>query len=184
MAEDPWDPRQYARFRRERSQPFFDLLALVRPKREMRIIDLGCGTGELTRTLHRRLNALETLGIDSSEAMLSEHEAFVDKGLRFKRQDIADLPETPSYDLIFSNAALHWVPDHRRLLARLAGLLRAGGQLAVQVPANADYPTHTVAAALAKEPPFAKALGGCARRWPVLAPETYAVLLHRLGFRE
>ena len=66
-----WDPAQYDRFQAERRQPFFDLLDLVEVHRDMRVADLGCGTGELTRILHRRLGACETLGIDFQEGMLS-----------------------------------------------------------------------------------------------------------------
>ena len=71
MARDAWDPAQYERFRAERARPFVDLLALVRPRPGMRVVDLGCGTGELTARLHRELAAGETLGIDRSEAMLA-----------------------------------------------------------------------------------------------------------------
>src|SRR5580700_9159808 len=71
-APSPWDPEQYERFKAERSRPFFDLLALVRPRPGMRVVDLGCGTGELTTELHTRLGARETVGIDSSETMLAK----------------------------------------------------------------------------------------------------------------
>src|SRR5262245_47830693 len=76
-----WNPCQYERFRNERSQPFFDLLDLVQPRPEMRVVDLGCGTGELTRELHRRLAARETVGIDNSPAMLARTAAFAGDGL-------------------------------------------------------------------------------------------------------
>ena len=79
-AKADWDPAQYERFRDERSQPFFDLLALVRPADAMRVVDLGCGTGELTREMHRRLGATETLGVDSSEAMLSKSRGLEERG--------------------------------------------------------------------------------------------------------
>jgi trans-aconitate 2-methyltransferase len=85
---------------------------------------------------------------------------------------------------VFSNAALHWVDDHAALFARLTAAVAAGGQLAVQMPANHDYPTHTVAAEVAGEPPFRAALGGWVLRSPVLAPEQYAALLDRLGYAE
>ena len=69
MAIDTWDPRQYDKFQREREQPFYDLLAMVRPAAGMRVVDLGCGTGKLTRALHLRVNALETIGIEKSPGM-------------------------------------------------------------------------------------------------------------------
>src|SRR5438445_352217 len=82
-----WNPDQYERFREERSQPFFDLLDLCEPRPAMRVIDLGCGTGELTAKLHSRLAAAETVGIDSSAAMLEKSRAHNTKGLRFELGD-------------------------------------------------------------------------------------------------
>ncbi len=184
MALSTWDPDQYARFRDERSQPYFDLLALVQPQPAMRVVDLGCGTGELTQVLHERLQARETLGLDSSETMLAKSADFAGDGLRFERGDIDQFRPDQEYDLIFSNAALHWLPGHEELLTRLTRGLASGGQLAFQVPANDDHPTHVVAAALARESPFREAMGGYSRQWPNLTPVGYAQLLDRLGYRE
>jgi trans-aconitate 2-methyltransferase len=176
-----WDPTQYDLFKSERSRPFFDLLALVQPAPGGRAVDLGCGTGELTRALHDKLGAGETVGLDSSAEMLTRSSAFAGGGLRFERGDIAAFPDAESWDVIFSNAALHWIGDHAALFARLRRALRPGGQLAVQVPANHDHPSHRAARAVAGEAPFAALTGGLPRS-PVLAPEDYATLLHRLGF--
>ena len=185
MSTDAWDPTQYARFQAERAQPFVDLLALVRSRPGMRVVDLGCGTGELTSELHRRLQAAETLGIDNSEAMLAKARPLGGNGLSFAPGDIASFASPVPYDLVFSNAAIHWVADHPALLARLTSAVAVNGQLAVQVPANHDHPSHVVAEAVAAEPPFLDALGDDpAPRRPVLAPEEYAVLLERLGYRE
>jgi trans-aconitate 2-methyltransferase len=184
MTQDTWNPNQYERFRDERSQPFFDLLALVQPRPGMRVVDLGCGTGELTVEVHRRLQASETLGVDSSAAMLAKSAAFAGNGVRFERGDIGGFTAPRPLDLVFSNAALHWLPDHPALLQRLTRAVAADGQLAVQVPANHDHPSHAVAHAVAREAPFREALGGYARGKPVLEPEEYALLLHRLGYRE
>ncbi len=179
-----WDPEQYARFRHERSQPFFDLLDLIKPVPGGRVVDLGCGTGELTRILHERTGAGETLGIDRSPAMLGRAAAVAGGGLRFEQVAIEEFRPAEPYDLVFSNAALQWLPDHERLMARLAGWVAPGGQLAFQVPANADHPSHRIAHEVAREEPFATALGGYVREWPVLAPERYAALMDRLGFGE
>jgi trans-aconitate 2-methyltransferase len=182
LSTDTWDPGQYERFRDERSAPFFDLLSLVTPVPGGRVVDLGCGTGELTRALHERTGASATLGIDSSEAMLAKSRAHAGGGLSFELGDIAHwMPAEPA-DLVFSNAALHWVDDHAELFARLTAALRPGGQVAVQVPANHDHASHLVAERVAAEEPFRDALGGYLRRSPVLEPEVYAVLLDRLGY--
>jgi len=184
MPHTDWNPDQYERFRDERRQPFFDLLALTRPRPAMRIVDLGCGTGELTRILHDRLRASETVGLDNSAAMLERSGGFAGNGVRFEQADLATFEPAQPYDLVFSNAALHWVPGHHDLLRRLTGFLRNGGQLAVQVPANHDHLSHLVAAAVAAEEPFRSALAGYVKQISVLAPETYAALLEQLGYRE
>ncbi|UJR81681.1 methyltransferase domain-containing protein [Sandaracinus amylolyticus] len=176
-----WRPDLYARFARERAQPFHDLLALVHPRPAMRAVDLGCGTGELTRVVHDTLAASTTRGIDSSETMLAKSAAYLAPGLSFARAPIeAFTPDAP-LDLVFSNAALHWVDDHPALLARLASFLAPGGQLVVQVPANERHLSHTAAAEVATEPPFRAALAGWTRISPVLEISEYARALHALG---
>jgi trans-aconitate 2-methyltransferase len=182
VSADTWDPAQYERFARERSAPFFDLLDLVQPCPGGRVVDLGCGTGALTRALHERTRARSTVGLDSSQAMLKQSADHSGGGLTFELGDIAEWAPSGPVDLIFSNAALHWIDDHDDLFARLTGALSPGGQLAVQVPANHDHPSHLVAERVATEAPFRAALGGYVRRTPVLAPERYAELLHRLGY--
>jgi trans-aconitate 2-methyltransferase len=117
--------------------------------------------------------------------MLAEAGPVAGSGLSFEAGDIAAFAPTALYDLVFSNAAIHWIPDHPALLARLTAALTADGQLAVQVPANHDHPAHLVAEEVAGELPFAEVLGAdAAPRPPVLPPEAYAVLLDRLGYRE
>jgi trans-aconitate 2-methyltransferase len=186
MSRDVWKPELYARFRAERSRPFYDLLAMVRPRPGMRVVDLGCGTGELTADAHKRLRARSTLGIDSSPAMLEKAGPLAGDGLTFAQGDIGSFEdrEGKGFDLILSNAALHWLPDHPALLARLAGLLAPGGQLAVQVPANQTHASHRLANELAREEPFASALKGYVRHRSVLTPVEYALLLKRLGLAE
>jgi trans-aconitate 2-methyltransferase len=186
MTSDAWDPDQYERFKAERSQPFHDLLGLIQPT-SGRVLDLGCGTGALTRELHERLGAGETLGLDSSPAMLAEAEAHAGGGLTFVPGDIADVAVDGPVDVVFSNAALQWVPDHERVLTGWTSLLGPGGQLAVQVPANSDHASHRVIQELATESPYVDAGDGPPPADPVLSvlkPEAYAELLHRLGFTE
>lgn len=172
-----WNPEQYEQFKNERKQPFRDLLALVEPKPGMRVVDLGCGTGELTRELHQHLSAHETIGIDNSDAMLLRSSAFGGDMLRFEKGDIEAFVNDRPFDLIFSNAALHWVPDHATLFKRLAGFLTSEGQLAVQMPANDDHLSHTIAAETAAS------LGVEPRRDFLLPPQQYSELLYELGFR-
>jgi trans-aconitate 2-methyltransferase len=184
LEPDGWDPDVYARFASERSRPFFDLLTLVTPIPSGHAVDLGCGSGELTRALHERTGAAETLGIDSSEAMLAKSTAYSGGGVRFEHGDISAFAPAEAYDLVSSNAALHWVPQHAALLGRLTRALRPGGQLAFQVPDNFDHPSHRAAEEAAAQEPFRTALSGAAHQRHVLAPEVYASILDRLGYVE
>ena len=175
--------RLYDRFKAERRQPFDDLLARCRPIPGGRAVDLGCGTGELTAELHRALGAARTTGIDSSPAMLERARSLGRPGLDFSLGDLGAW-DGPPVDLVVANASLHWVSDHPSLLAQLRGGLAPGGQLAFQVPANFDHPSHTLARRVAAEPPFAQALGASApadRGDSVLSPTAYAEVLHALG---
>jgi trans-aconitate 2-methyltransferase len=177
---DSWSPRQYERFAAEREQPGHDLLALLEPAPGGLVIDLGCGTGRLTRALHERTGAAETIGVDSSARMLEQAEP--GGGLRFVHADIRDFTPPSPPAVIFSNAALHWLPDHRTLLARLRDALAPGGQLAVQMPDNMDALTHRTAAEVGRDPRFTRYLDAGDRRGALLPAEEYAVLLHELGF--
>ena len=181
---DPWSPEQYERFRAEREQPFWDLLHLVDVPPNGRVIDLGCGTGVLTRELHRAVHASETVGVDSSDAMLARAAEVHAPGLLFVKGDIATWSPAVRCDVVFSNAALQWLDDHPRLFERLSDFLAANGVLAVQVPNNYDHASHTVAAEVALEEPFASATGGYTRESTVLQPEAYAELLYALGLRD
>ncbi|MBI3649571.1 MAG: methyltransferase domain-containing protein [Acidobacteria bacterium] len=189
--KDVWNPEQYDKFKDERQRPFFDLLALVKPQENMRVADLGCGTGAPSATLHRLLQARETLGFDNSEAMLDKARELASGGLRFENSDIETFAEESEkflaygqFDLLFSNAALHWVDNHAALLRRLTTAVADGGQLAVQIPANHHHASHLVADEVANESPFREALAGYIRDNPLLTPEQYAVLLYQLGYRE
>jgi trans-aconitate 2-methyltransferase len=183
---DPWDPRQYERFKAERLAPGLDLIALVEPSRHpLRVVDLGCGTGELTLALHQRLPGAETLGIDRSEKMLAEADRHAAGGVRFQlaeiEQYLAALP-AGSLDVIFSNAALQWVPGHASLFGRLTELLAPGGQLAIQLPAMEHDIAHRAAVIAAGEEPFKTALQGFVHHLEALEPRKYAEMFFRFGY--
>ena len=175
----PWDPDRYHQFQGERAAPFDDLLALVRVRPGLQVIDLGCGTGELTRRLADALPAGTVLGLDSSPQMLRRAEEQARPGLRFAQGRIEDV--TGAWDLVFSNAAIHWVDDHPALIPRLLGLVRPGGQLVVQLPSNHNHPSHAFIREIAAEAPFQTALGGWVRLPPALSIEAYAELLYQHG---
>jgi len=179
-----WNPEQYERFKAQRSQPFHDLLSMVSRRPGLRVLDLGSGTGELTRHLHDSLQATETIGLDSSREMLKKSAAFATSDLHFLQRDLRETDDLGSFDLVFSNAALHWVGNHEQLLIDLRSLLRDEGQLAVQVPANHDHISQTHAAELATHEPFSTWLAGFVRESPVLPPQEYERILTGLKYRD
>ena len=187
-----WNPAQYHRFVEERSRPARDLLAMVQPtatQRMARGVDLGCGSGELTAMVADQLHVADMVGIDSSPAMLADAQAHARPGLHFQAGDIAEWTSLGDHQLVFANAALQWVPEYDLVLRRWRDGLAPGGQLAVQVPANAHMPSHVVADQVAHQPRFLEAFGTAGPPLDpvahhVLAPEDYAVLLHDLGFVE
>lgn len=180
---DSWNPQQYQKFKEERDQPFYDLFKLVEVRPGMSVVDLGCGTGHLTKFLHQALKAKKTLGIDASEAMLKEASTLNQNGLAFQLQSIEAFKPIEQFDLIFSNAAFQWVPNHAELIKKLPQYLAPNGQIAIQIPSNFDYPTHTIAKEIASGTVFKKHLGE-GREPSVLPIEAYAELFYHMGAKK
>jgi trans-aconitate 2-methyltransferase len=178
----PWDPQRYLQFARERAAPFDDLVGLIHVREGLQAVDLGCGTGELTRRLADLLPESHVVGIDSSPEMLARAQEQARPGLHFRLGDIASV--SGDWNLVFSHAALQWLPDHPALIPRMLGLVRPGGQLVVQMPSNHGHATHRLIADIAAEAPFSTALGGWTRQSPVLPLEQYADLLYTHGGRD
>jgi trans-aconitate 2-methyltransferase len=145
----------------------------------MKVVDLGCGTGELTRRLADRLPDSDVVGIDTSEEMLAEARTFERPGLRFERRDLRDLEG--EWDLIFSHATIHWVEDHHTLIRELFSRTAPEGQLALQFPSNHHHAAHKLVLETASEEPFKTALGGWKWVYPLLPVAAYAEILYEAG---
>lgn len=138
-----WDPTQYERYREERMRPALDLLARIPPLDPGTIVDLGCGTGAATRLLAERWPRARVVGIDRSPEMLARAAADDARhAVEWQASAIEDWRPRAPVDLVFSNAALHWLPDHEQLFPRLLTTLAPGGVLAVQMPASWRLPSH------------------------------------------
>lgn len=170
-----WDPGQYLKFEGERLRPAVDLLARVALDAPRQIVDLGCGTGNVTRLLGERWSDAQIVGVDNSAPMLEKARAATPGVARYTYVE-ADLstwnPPAP-VDLVFSNAALHWLPGHAALFPRLIKAVAAGGVLAVQMPDNFRAPSHTTVADLARAPRWRAKLGALLHEAPVAPAAEY-----------
>jgi len=175
----PWNPDLYHKFQSERAAPFYDLLALVDVRPNLKVIDLGCGPGELTHQLADKLPNSDVTGLDSSPQMLEKTASYARPGLIFKQGDQSTL--TGEWDLIFSNAALHWSENHTELFPHLFSCLKPGGQLAVQMPSNHNHISHQIYRDTANEEMFKFILNGFQRYAPVLPIDDYARILFKCG---
>lgn len=177
VAVTDWNPAHYLAFADERARPARDLLAQVPLASARRAYDLGCGPGNSTALLVERFPQARVTGIDNSPAMLEAARAAC-PGAQFAFGDLASWQPDDLPDLLFSNAAFQWVPDHLAVLERLAGGLPEGGVLAVQMPDNLNEASHRLMRQAAQQGPWAAKLAGATAARAVLPPvaEYYARL--------
>jgi len=184
-----WDPAQYLMFESERARPFHDLVHRVDVDAPKRVVDLGCGPGNVTATLLDRWPAATVQGIDSSPEMIAKAAQLAGPRLSFAVGGIEAWQPDGPVDVIVSNAALQWVPTHAQLLFRWMSALSEGGALAFQVPSNVDSSAARAFRAVAARPRWADRLAPVAAAWGpsqsggVLSGEDYVDLLGGAGHR-
>lgn len=174
-----WDPDKYLMFDDHRGRPFDELVARIRAQSPRRVVDLGCGPGNLTETLVKRWPSAVVEAFDSSPEMVA---AARERGLVATVADVVDWHPTPDTDVAICNAVLQWVPGHPSLLSRWARELPGGAWLAMQVPGNFSAPSHAAVRALASSGAWRSRLDGVLRpEDAVLDPLAYAELLAEVG---
>lgn len=170
-----WDPAQYLRFSGLRMRPAVDLIGRVEHPGPTRIWDLGCGHGGPTGVLADRWPESRITGLDSSREMLDR--AAPDDRIEWVVGDIGEWDPNEPADIVFSNAALHWLDDHSSLMPRIVSHLAPGGVLAVQMPRNHGEPSHQRLYETARSDPWAARVGHLVRGSPVGTPAEYHGLL-------
>ncbi len=140
-----WDTKLYLTFEEERNQPCRDLLARIRISAPARIVDLGCGPGNSTAILRARWEDADLTGVDSAPEMLASARQTA-SDVHWTLGDLRSWTPAGAYDLVFSNAALQWVPEHAGLIPRLWSWVAPGGALAFQVPVRTTPPAAWVRA--------------------------------------
>ncbi|MBR9972354.1 trans-aconitate 2-methyltransferase [Magnetospirillum sulfuroxidans] len=177
-----WDPKLYAAFAAPRLRPALDLLARIDREAPAHVVDLGCGTGNVTRLLAARWPQARIEGVDASAEMLAAATEQASP-ITWRQADIGGWAPDDQVDVLFSNAALHWLDDHHRLLPRLIGHIAPGGVLAVQMPHNHYAASHSIMAQAAEAGPWAALLRPLARRFPVADAAVYYDILSPLARR-
>jgi trans-aconitate 2-methyltransferase len=155
-----WNPKQYLKFRNERTQPSIDLVARIMINAPKTIIDIGCGPGNSTQILYGKWPNADIVGLDSSQKMIEKARQDY-PGQKWVVGDAAALDTDQKYDIVFSNATLQWVPDHHSLMPRLFNVLNKTGVLAVQVPANNESPLHKVLLSVAQDRKWKRYTSSC-----------------------
>lgn len=153
-SDKDWDPSLYLQFGNERTRPAADLLARIPDVPAQHVVDLGCGPANSTALLAARWPAARIEGVDSSAAMIAQARAALPTAT-FEQADIAGWSPTISYDVVYSNATLQWLPNHARLIPALFDHARPGGWFAVQMPNNKASPSQIVFRELARTPRWA-----------------------------
>ena len=169
-----WDPAQYARYAEQRLQPALDLIHRIPLDFAESITDLGCGRGNVAHHLLEQWPGASYHGVDVDEHML-ESARTAHPELHFSQADISNWTAEEPPDLIYSNAALQWVPDHQALLPRLVSQLGPGGALAVQIPYTYSMPVHLEMRAQAEA--WSGPLDGFLIDWAVLELDDYYRIL-------
>ena len=177
-----WNPGTYLAFGDHRGRPFSDLLARIDCESPKRVVDLGCGPGNLTEQLMRRWPGAVVDAVDASPEMVA---AARRRGVDARLGDLRTWTPPPGTEVVFSHAALQWVPEHSELLVRWAGTLEPGAWIAVQLPGNYDAPSHVAVRDLAQRQPWAQLIGDSPLRAGnvVQTPAYYAELLTDAGCR-
>jgi trans-aconitate 2-methyltransferase len=172
----PWDPAQYLKFAGPRLRPALDLLQRVDAEAPAVVYDLGAGAGNVTRLIAARWPEARVVGVDSSAEMLAKAAA-ENPGIEWQEADLGKWRPGRPADVIYSNAALHWLDGHDALLPGLFAGLAPGGVLAVQMPRNFAAPSHTLITETALDGPWRSMLEPLLRPSPVAEPAFYYDLL-------
>jgi trans-aconitate methyltransferase len=147
-----------------------------------RILDLGCGDGAISAQLADLIPNGEVVGIDASHGMIEAAQSKARKNLRFLLMDIDELNFANEFDVVFSNATLHWIKDHRRLLRNVGRALHEGGRLRFNFAGegNCAHFFSVIREAMAGEE-FAVLFSGFDWPWYTPSVEEYSALIGASG---
>lgn len=172
-----WNSDEYLKFKKERTQPSTDLVNTIKLENPKRIIDIGCGPGNSTRALKNKYPKAEIIGADFSPNMIEKAKK-ENPDMEFisfdASKDFEKLED--KFDIVFSNACIQWVPNHKKLLSDMMRILNPNGVLAIQVPVNFEEPIHKIISEIISRTEWAEKTGN-ARQFYTLKENEYFDIL-------
>lgn len=176
-----WNAQLYLKFKKERTQPSIDLINRLNFQNPKKVIDIGCGPGNSTALLKKHYPDAYILGVDSSPNMIEKavKECPDIDFMLFDASKDFDMLDR-DFDIVFSNACIQWVPDHKRLLTDMMSILNPGGIMAVQVPNQVEMSINSVISEVTKSDKW-KSKFRSERKFHNLAEEEYFDLLYEIS---
>ena len=176
-----WNAEQYSKFKKERTLPAIDLANSINSENVRTALDVGCGIGNSTAVLKRRFPNAKIIGADHSDDMLVAARKN-NPELEFRKLDAStDLVNiSDQFDVVFSNACIQWIPNHRLLIKRLMGLLNENGTLAIQIPQQSKHPMHKIVKSVAESEKWKRKISA-SRGFHILTEEEYFDILSGLS---
>jgi trans-aconitate 2-methyltransferase len=175
-----WNPQQYLKFSGHRLRPAVDLLMRIPDFAVRHVADLGAGAGNVTKLIKERWPEADVVGIEGSSEMVAAGRKAAPE-VEWQQQDLASWNPAQRYDVVYSNAALHWLPDHARLFPSVMKNVAPGGILAVQMPRNFLAPSHVLIGETALNGPWRGKVEHLVTPPPVEGPSFYYDLLTPLS---
>ncbi len=167
-----WDADHYLKFGAERTRPACDLVERIQIAAPGRIVDVGCGPGNCTQVLRARWPEAEIVGLDNSAEMIAAaRERYPDQ--EWLLADAATWKPAEPFDVVFSNAALQWLPDHAALVSRLFTFVAPGGALAMQIPSYSRLPVRMHIHEISEDPAWSHRMDAARSMLTMESPEFY-----------
>lgn len=168
-----WNPEKYLNFNAERLRPALDLISQIDPQDRLRVVDLGCGPGNVSVKLKYKWPEATVYAVDSSAAMIQNAKDTIGAGINWIHSGAEEYHFPKNVDVIYSNAMFQWIKDQKALLEKCSFALSNNGVLAVQMPQFWDMPLGMVIKEVAENVTWSVGLNGISEQIRTHSPGWY-----------
>ncbi len=180
-----WDAEVYDRVADPQYQWAQEVIDRLQLRGDEMVLDAGCGSGRVTELVIERLPEGRLVGIDGSASMVEMARKTLGDRAEIREGDLAELDLHEEFDLVYSNAVFHWIPDHENLFRRLGAALRPGGRLVAQCGGHGNVASLVaVIAEVAAQPRFGQHFEGMSSGLNFATPEETEPRLRAAGFED